>query len=152
MPISVVVLDQSEPSVAAKVVALQRAAYHIEAQLINFDGIPPLLETENDVSELKITILGALDGTDVVGIVGYRRPGDVVEIDRLAVNPGVFHSGIATFLIMDVRRREHDASRFEVSTGAQNYPAIALYTKLGFRRLPDTAVAKDVLIANFVNP
>lgn len=152
MPIDVVVLDQIQPSVAARIVALQRAAYRIEGQLINFDGIPPLHETENEVSALKITILGALDGTDLAGMIGYRRVGDVVEIDRLAVNPRVFLSGIATFLIMDVRRREQDATRFEVSTAAGNYPAIALYTKHGFRRRRDTVLASGPVIANFADP
>jgi ribosomal protein S18 acetylase RimI-like enzyme len=148
---SVVVLDQSEPSVAAKIVALQRAAYGVEAQLIKFDGIPPLHETEDDVAKLKITILGAFDETDLIGILGYRCAGGGVDIDRLAVDPGLFRGGIATRLFMEAQRIEPNAQHFGVSTGARNDPAIALYTKLGFRRQPDTVLSTGPVIANFLS-
>lgn len=38
-------LDLSDPDVADRVVAIQRAAYRVEADLIGFDGIPPLHDT-----------------------------------------------------------------------------------------------------------
>jgi hypothetical protein len=59
---AIVVLDQTDPQVAAGIVELQRASYAVEADLIRFDAIPPLQETAADVSGLELTILGALDG------------------------------------------------------------------------------------------
>ena len=37
-------LDLADPATAADVLRVQRAAYRVEAELIGFDGIPPLHE------------------------------------------------------------------------------------------------------------
>jgi ribosomal protein S18 acetylase RimI-like enzyme len=57
----------------------------------------------------------------------------VVEIDRLAVDPGVFRRGVGRALVGAVHAREAGARRFDVSTGAANAPAVALYTSMGYR-------------------
>ena len=60
--------------------------------------------------------------------------GDAVEIDRLAVHPDHFRPGIARTLLSELHRREANAARFEVATGAGNGPARPLYGQLGYRR------------------
>jgi GNAT superfamily N-acetyltransferase len=149
---TVVVLDQTQPSVSAKVVLVQRAAYRVEADLIGFDTIPPLHETAEDVSKLDLTMLGVLEGRDLVAIAGYRRRGDEVDIDRLAVHPSHFRHGIASLLLEEIHHREREARRFTVSTGARNFPATELYAKLGYRQLPGQRLLPNLLIARFVNP
>lgn len=152
MASEVFVLDQTDLSVAAEVLSLQRAAYRVEADLIESDEIPPLHDTLDDVSSLDLVILGAREQSDLVAIVGYRRIADLVDIDRLAVHPSRFRHGIAARLLREVHQREKDARRFEVSTGARNWPAVEFYTRLGYRRLPDDTVSSDLLIAHFVRP
>jgi GNAT superfamily N-acetyltransferase len=152
MEIEVLVLDQAHPVVAAKVLSVQQSAHRVEADLIEFDAIPPLHETVDDVLNLDLTVLGAMEGADLVGIVGYRRLGDVVDIDRLAVLPSRFRRGVAGLIVAEVHRREIDARSFEVSTGARNQPAIESYTKLGYRRLADKSLSANLKIARFVNP
>ena len=72
-------------------------------------------------------------GTWHVGVLGYRRDGDAVDIDRLAVDPAFFRRGLATKLLRELFVRERDATLFTVSTGFGNHPAIDLYERL---RLP----------------
>lgn len=127
-----IVVNHRERRTAERVRALQRASYACEAELIRDDRMPPLLETTEDVIGLSLTILAVEDGPEIVGVVGYVRTGDVVEIDRLAVSPARFREGIGRGLLGAVHRREHDARRFEVSTGADNAPALRLYATAGY--------------------
>ncbi|MEO1056215.1 MAG: GNAT family N-acetyltransferase [Actinomycetota bacterium] len=128
-------LDHRDIDVAAAIVAVQQAAYPLEAELIGFDRIPPLIETSDDIAALDLVIIGSIDTSgEMLGLVGYQRVDDLVDIDRLAVLPQCGGRGIATTLLTEVHEREHDAPIFEVSTGAANAPAIGLYRKLGYRR------------------
>lgn len=117
---------------ARRIRDLQRASYAVEAKLIGFDQLPPLVEEIEDVANLALTILGWTDGSQLQGVLGYTRTGHVVDIDRLAVDPAVFRRRIGLSLMEALHQREADASRFEVSTGADNGPAINLYRRLGY--------------------
>jgi ribosomal protein S18 acetylase RimI-like enzyme len=138
---AIVVLDHVEPGLAARIAGLQRASYSVEAELIGFGEIPPLRETPAAVARLDLTILGALEHGDLVGILGYRRFRDLVDIDRLAVHPSSFRRGVARSLIEELHAREVDAARFEVSTGADNEPAIAFYREMGYRLERDEVIS-----------
>jgi ribosomal protein S18 acetylase RimI-like enzyme len=138
---AIVVLDHVEPGLAARIAGLQRASYTVEAELIGFGEIPPLRETPAEVARLDLTILGALEHGDLVGILGYRRFRDLVDIDRLAVHPSSFRRGVARSLIEELHAREVDAARFEVSTGADNGPAIAFYREMGYRLERDEVIS-----------
>ncbi|MDP9074867.1 MAG: GNAT family N-acetyltransferase [Actinomycetota bacterium] len=142
-------VDHAQPSVAAEIMAIQRAAYQVEADLIGFDRIPTLHETAGDIAALDLTVLGVRLHGELVGLVGYRRRGDVVEIDRVAVDPSQLRKGIASRLLQALHHREADAQRFEVSTGAANGPALALYNRFGYQRLTDDATADGLLLARF---
>jgi len=143
------VLEHRRPDVAAEIVELQRLSYAVEAELIGFDGIPPLHETTEQVTALDLVVLGAFEGGVLAGIVGYERVGDVVDIDRLAVNPAFFRLGLGMALVTEVHEREADAGTFTVSTGALNAPAIRLYTRLGYSRLADRDLPEGLTIAMF---
>jgi len=71
----------------------------------------------------------------LAGVLGYRREGDTVEIDRLAVDPSFFRRGLATKLLRELFVRERDATRFTVSTGVGNQPAVRLYERFEFRQV-----------------
>ncbi len=129
-------LDYGDVDVATAIVAVQQAAYPLEAELIGFDRIPPLIETTDDVTALDMVIIGAINASgELLGLIGYERGDDLVDVDRLAVLPTHGGRGIATALLTEVHSREGDAPSFEVSTGAANAPAIGLYRKLGYREV-----------------
>lgn len=146
---AVVVLDHSDPEVAAAIRDLQRGAYALEAALIGFADIPTLHETPEAVARLDLVVLGARDGERLVGILGYRRVGDDVDVDRLAVDPAALRTGVATALLEELHRREDDARTFHVTTGADNGPAVALYTRLGYERTADRVLANGLRLAEF---
>jgi ribosomal protein S18 acetylase RimI-like enzyme len=125
-------IDHQDPTMAAEIVRVQRAAYRVEADLIDFDGIPNLHETVDDIRSLGLTVLGIVEDGRLVALLGYDRDGDTVDIDRLAVAPTHHRRGLASMLLQALHRRESSARRFEVSTGAANAPAVALYESLGY--------------------
>jgi ribosomal protein S18 acetylase RimI-like enzyme len=139
-------LDHREPAVADEIVRVQRAAYRVEADLIGFDGIPPLHETDDEVVALDLTVFGVRDETGLlVGLLGYSRDGDRVTIDRLAIEPACHRQGIARSLLEDLHRREHVES-VEVSTGAANTPALRLYHQLGYRSVRRDRLAEGITV------
>lgn len=73
------------------------------------------------------------DGSRLIGVVGYRRSGDVVDVDRLVVDLSHFRGGVGTALLTELHRRETTARRLQVSTGSANVPAIRLYQHLDYR-------------------
>jgi ribosomal protein S18 acetylase RimI-like enzyme len=133
--VAVVVLDHRDRVIARRIRDLQRASYTVEADLIGFDQLPPLVEEVEHIIDLSLTILGWSAGGELRGLLGYVRTGDVVDIDRLAVSPAYFRRRIAQSLMEALHQREATASRFEVSTGADNGPAFDLYRKLGYERV-----------------
>lgn len=147
---AVIVLDHTEPQMAARINALQRASYAVEAELIGFIGIPAMHQTDAEICQLDLCILGALRDGELVGILGYRRIARAVDIDRLAVHPSAFRSGVGRSLLEELHSRETDALRFQVTTAAKNIPAVALYTNLGYGRAPDRELATGITIASFV--
>ena len=142
-------LEHHRLEVAHAILGVQRLSYLVEAEIIGFDGIPPLHETAEQVAALDLSLLGAFEGDVLAGVVGYEREGDVVDIDRLAVDPKFFRQGVGRALVMEVHEREADARSFTVSTGALNKPAIQLYTQLGYRRRADRALPEGLTIAVF---
>jgi ribosomal protein S18 acetylase RimI-like enzyme len=147
---AVIVLDACQSEVAARIVELQWAAYAVEADLIGFRDIPPLLENADDVAGLDIEMLGAVEPQRLVAIVGYRRSAEVVDIDRLAVHPSAFRRGIATALLDALHARERDATTFTVSTGALNTPAIQLYRAAGYELVGHEEVSDGLIIVRLV--
>ncbi len=126
-----IVLETDRP-VAERVLEIQRAAYAVEARLVGYDAIPPLHETLVELQSQPLTFLGVSCDHVLAGVLGYRRDGDTVEIDRLAVDPSFFRRGLATKLLRELFVRERDATRFTVSTGVGNQPAVSLYERFGF--------------------
>ncbi len=109
------------------------AAYAVEADLVGHDAIPPLHETVTELRSQPLVFLGVSCDRTLAGVLGYRRDGDTVDIDRLAVDPAFFRRGLATRLLREVFPRERDATRFTVSTGSGNQPAVSLYEQFEFR-------------------
>jgi ribosomal protein S18 acetylase RimI-like enzyme len=127
-------------------VKTQRAAYGVEADLIRFDAIPPLHETETDVMGLDLTILAVVEDERVLAVVGYRRSGAVVDIDRLAVSPDRFRQGLGRQLLRTLHEREKTATRFVVSTSRDNEPALRLYESVGYSAVADVVVAEGLVV------
>lgn len=105
---------------------LQRAAYEVEARLIDDRRIPPLSEDLAALQAAELHWVGAYDGDALVGAVAWREDEQVLDVHRLVVAPAYHWRGIGTLLV-DVVVSRAGSRRVVVATGRENAPARRLY-------------------------
>ena len=125
-------LDLGDPGTLDAVIALQRASYRIEAELLGARTLPALSETPRRLKAAGECFLGAFEGERLVGAIAWKRRGPLVDIHRLVVHPDRFRRGIGGDLLDALDALEADAERTIVATGAANAPARRLYERHGF--------------------
>ncbi|RLU86877.1 GNAT family N-acetyltransferase [Streptomyces griseocarneus] len=143
-------LDLTDAPTAGAAHRITKAAYFVEAKLIDFDGIPALRESLAEMRAHPLTWLGALtpDG-QLAALVAYGPATDPVEIDRVCVDPAWFRHGLASRLLRHLMNELAPTQDLIVSTGAANEPAIALYEHLGFTRTQDFSPVPGLTMARF---
>jgi GNAT superfamily N-acetyltransferase len=105
---------------------------------------PPELAAERDAalsvdpSTVRATLLALGDDDEPIGHVALRRLGDEWEVKRLIVVASGRRRGAATALMAEAeaRARAEGAPRLILQTGDKQPESIALYTRLGFTRIP----------------
>jgi ribosomal protein S18 acetylase RimI-like enzyme len=142
------VLDHTDLRIAEDIVRIQRASYIVEAKLIDFMQIPPLLELPQDIIGSEETYYGYYVEDVLAGIISYTIEKDFLDICKVAIHPDFFKRGIATQLIRFVEQAE-GIKNIIVSTGLKNSPAVNLYTSLGFVKTHECEVAQGVFIVKF---
>jgi GNAT superfamily N-acetyltransferase len=140
-----------DPGLAARLHAVQVAAYRVEAALIGDDRFPPLHETVDDVRAAPVTWLGAFSGNELVGAVAWTVGSEGWDIDRLAVDPVHHRRGIGSALVAAVLERAGGA-QVTASTGSGNTPARALFAEHGFRSAGDIEVVPTLWVSQYVRP
>lgn len=139
-------LNHKDPHTARCIVNVQRPAYEREAEIIQFQGIPQLNETAFDVMDSRETFIGWFEGEELAGIASFIHTAEKLTICRLAVHPVHFRKGIAMALLRYLLM-EKEAESFEVTTGAGNEPAKALYQKLGFSEIEQYEPEKGIVLS-----
>ncbi|MEW9701340.1 GNAT family N-acetyltransferase [Paenibacillus sp. SI8] len=139
--------------------SLQIASYRVEAERIGFDDIPPLKEGIASIREADEIFYGYYTADDdgstmLVGAISYSCEGSVVTICRMMVHPDYFRRGIARALLKHVLtvQQRSGASRFIVSTGTANLPAVRLYEDFGFVQRRVFTVPPGVSLTTFERP
>lgn len=138
-------LDLADPATAADVLRMQRAAYRVEAELIGFDGIPPLHESPEELIAAPLEWKGIRAGGRVVAAIAVTGVGDHCDVDRLIVDPSAHRRGLGRRLMQSVLMHR----LVTVSTGEANDPAVSLYESLGFRRVGRREIAPCVWTVQF---
>ncbi len=131
--------------------SLQHKAYRLEAELIGFREIPPLMETREMLKRSKEDFYGCFDDSDeLMGAVATEEesPGKLT-ITRMMVSPDHFRKGVAGSLLKYVFDIHEGMEQFIVSTGKLNIPAVSLYTKYGFVAIGSEEVAPGVELIEF---
>ena len=116
--------------------AVQHAAYAIEAELIGYPELPPLHETLAALQATEEELWLCEEGDALVGVVGLEHGEDEMVIARLFVAPAFFRRGVGSALVAQALAQA-GGRRVRVGTGARNAPALALYARFGFRRLDE---------------
>lgn len=125
---------RADISDAGDILALQKLAYQSQAALYDDYGLPPLIQT---LEELKgqfqnHTILKAVLDNVIIGSVRAYSGNDTCYIGRLIVHPASQNKGIGKALMTAIEDSFKDARRFELYTGFKSEKSIYLYTSLGY--------------------
>lgn len=144
--LDVVPLDLADDRTARSVLALQRAAYAVEAALIGSDGIPALTESLEQLRGRDESWLGLFDSLGLSGALAWCELDDgTVEICGLVVAPRAFRQGIGTSLL-DALDEAFPGRPMVVSTGSANAPAIGLYRRRGFSPVREREAAPGLFV------
>jgi len=142
-------LDLTEVATAERVLVVQRLAYAVEAELIGFDGIPPLREDLEALMATKEYWLGRYVNAELVAAVAYELPDpDTIEISRLIVDPAHARRGHGRALLDHLDELEPRPVSL-VSTGTANTPATTLYLSRGYLATGQVEIAQGVTITQF---
>ncbi|MGK5114253.1 MULTISPECIES: GNAT family N-acetyltransferase [unclassified Geodermatophilus] len=139
----------ADDALARELLAVQAAAYAVEAALIGDDRIPPLREDLDGLRGAGLAWLGALgeDGR-LAGALGWSDDGAVLDVERLVVAPTGLRRGTATALVRALLGRAGPRPAV-VATGRDNVPARALYERLGFVRTGDREVLPGLWVTAY---
>lgn len=129
---------------------LQHVAYRLEAEIIGFQEIPPLMDTMETLRDCGEHFYGVHDDGELIGAVAVAEEEEnTLTITRMMVHPDHFRKGIAASLMTYMLEQHADLPRYIVSTGTLNQPAVKLYTKFGFNPVEVTQIAPGVELTTF---
>lgn len=141
-------IAQVDPSTdrlsAEKILAVQRSAYAVEAELIGDDRIPLLHESVDDLCAAQVHWLVARDLDEILGAAAWSGS----EIDRLVVAPHAHRQGIERALV-EVMLNSIAGQQLLVATGRDNGPARRLYESLGFAHTENQEVLPGLWLARY---
>ena len=135
-----------------EILAVQRAAFAAEAQLVNDWNIPPLTQTLDELADdwRKGSMLKALNEQNVIiGSVRGHKADDGFYIGRLAVLPQWQGRGCGSALleaiIAQVQTRAQ-ASRLVLFTSTKSERNLRLYKRFGFKPFKKSTTATGVAL------
>lgn len=141
-------ITQVDPSTdrlsAEKILAVQRSAYAVEAELIGDDRIPLLHESVDDLCAAQVHWLVARDLDEILGAAAWSGS----KIDRLVVAPHAHRQGIGRALV-EVMLNSIAGQQLRVATGRDNGPARRLYESLGFAHTENQEVLPGLWLARY---
>jgi N-acetylglutamate synthase-like GNAT family acetyltransferase len=135
--------DLADAALAARVLAVQHAAYAIEAELIGYPGLPPAHETLEALQSTSEELWLCEEDDELLGVLGLEHAEDELLIARLFVAPAVFRRGVGAGLVA-LALEQASGRPVRVGTGARNLPALRLYEGYGFRRVDECEPAANV--------
>jgi len=140
----------ADPYFAAALLDLQRAAFEIEAEFVGTRDIPPLQQDRVGLAGFRGSWVVAWEGTALVGAAAWRT-GDAVEIEKVMVHPSAHRRGIASALMKQIIERAAGRD-IVVTTGRDNPPGIAMYTRHGFVAEGDEEVPPGIWLTRLRRP
>lgn len=126
----IIKLEHNLLETAKDILAVQTAAYKVEAELINYKDLPPLKEAIDDIMKLEEIFLGLYYKERLGALLSYYETESYIEICRLVALPSLFGNGLASKLLGSLIN--NCSKPLFVHTAAKNRPAIQLYKKFGF--------------------
>ena len=134
------------PALAPRLLRIQQAAYLVEAELIGDHRIPALRDSVADLVAAGLRWIVVDDETGILGALAFTTHEEVVDIDRLVVDPVAHRRGIGRALVEKAVSLGREAT---VTTGRENTPARTLYEGLGFTWTGDAEVVPGLWVSAY---
>lgn len=148
-------ITRAQPADADEILALQRAAYRIEAERYDDFGLPPLTETAGELVaalDTHIVLVARLsDGEPSRAIVGTARArvtDDTAHIARLSVLPALHGRGIGRQLLAVIERETAPVRRYVLYTGHRSERNLRMYERAGYRRTRHERQSQAVVLVH----
>ncbi|MBU9708869.1 GNAT family N-acetyltransferase [Paenibacillus sp. AK121] len=139
-----------DDDIVSQIWRLQHVAYRLEAELIGFDEIPPLMDTLETLRSCGESFYGWLEDDELLGALAVQSESSgSLTLTRMMVHPYHFRKGIADSLMKHVLNEYQNVPLFIVTTGTLNTPAVTLYRKHGFRPVSAAEVAPGVELTTY---
>ncbi|MEK5408313.1 GNAT family N-acetyltransferase [Paenibacillus sp. FSL W8-0439] len=139
-----------DDNIVSQIWRLQHVAYRLEAELIGFDEIPPLMDTLETLRSCGESFYGWLEDDELLGALAVQSESSgSLTLTRMMVHPDHFRKGIADSLMKHVLNEYRNVPLFIVTTGTLNTPAVTLYRKHGFRPVSAAEVASGVELTTY---
>lgn len=140
-------LDLHDDVTLLRVWQMQQISYLIEAQWMQFEDIPPLIETMEELRQNAEQFYGWYTSTgELVGVIAVEcKTQYELHICRLMVRRDHFRQGIGRAL-MEYILHTPGVERFTICTGVCNEPAMKLYSSLGFQKLYDEEIVPGIYL------
>jgi ribosomal protein S18 acetylase RimI-like enzyme len=130
-----------------EVFELQLLSYQREADLIQYQNLPPLRESLAEfIATNDQTYVYSTNGS-VVGAILFSQNFSRLSINKLIVDPHHFRQGIGRSLLMHLLRN-FSFTTCHVSTSAKNIPALQLYLSCGFLITKTEIVEENLELAH----
>lgn len=119
-----------------EILALQRLAFIIEAELHGNYNIEPLTQTIESVAEDFGThvFLKAVKYGKIIGSVKARKTGEGCWIGKLMVHPQFRRMGLARRLMGEIEKEFSGTGRYYLYTAEINKGNVSLYESLGYTK------------------
>ena len=142
---------------AEQILAVQHAAYRLEAERHGAAMLPPLAESLDELiaaldSHIVLvarhsTGVATTRSDPVVGSVRALVHDDTAHIGRLAVRPDLHGRGIGRQLLWAIERSTTaSVARYELFTGHRSARNLRMYERAGYRRIRDVPASEQVTL------
>ena len=119
---------------AKELLRVQKEAYKIEAELLNYYDLPPLRQKVEDLLNTTEEFFIYKLNNQIYGVISFERKKDYIDICKLFVSPQYINKGIGSKLLKKLEVKNYENIKYLiVQTGLENKPAINFYKKHNFK-------------------
>ena len=136
---------------AAEILALQKRAYALEAEVTGDYHMEPLTQSLESIRAdfARMVVLKAVEDGRIVGSVRAHQDDGTVTIRRLIVEPELHGRGIGSELLRAIEDRFPTCERYELFTARQSPRNVRFYARRGYTELRDVPFNEYVTFVYF---
>ncbi len=136
---------------AADILALQKRAYALEAEVTGDYHMDPITQTLESIRAdfARMVVLKAVEDGRILGSVRAHEDDGIVTIRRLIVEPELHGRGIGSQLLREIEERFPTCQRYALFTARQSPRNVRFYARRGYTELRDVPMNEFVTLVYF---